>query len=319
MISFFTRILLFYSLYFTLEQMGYVLNIGWFVIGACLVECLITSWNQWQRTRLTNNNPELSLRALTALIRIRSAEIGAIYNCVREYQKKAKDTNWVSQFIAEYRYHASRGLYNEPISEKEQKYLIKAYALFKKRFDYNNFFGTLDDPELMDITFGVHNWSTSIDLTIRLLNSIPCDANICRYVCALVREYRLVQFLSLNGNYHILFKNFKIISPLVRERYCKLQKYWKEVISSHQTAIIIAKASNLTQQEISLLDDIWKENELLIERERNLQRAISQANSESYGWEWDWKKESSFFQRLKTNPIWAAFYNYDPYTNQNNE
>jgi len=90
-------------------------------------------------------------------------------------------------------------------------------------------------------------------------------------------------------------------------------------VRAHQSAIVIAKASNIFQQETFLLDEIWKENQALGDMERNLRRAISQENSNSFGWDWDWKNEATFFQHLKTNVIWTQFYNYDPYSPSNSE
>lgn len=321
MSTFFTQILLYCTFYFVLEQLGYASNLWWFIIGMWgfifiigigLLEYLVSRWRLWRHAR-SIINPEQSLGALTALMRIRSTEVGAIYHSVRKYQKKAQDSDWIPLFMGEYRYLANQELYDEPNSEKEQKYLIKAQALYKKRFRYDPFFGTLNEPELIDTACAIHHWSIEFDFTIRILNSIACDANLSRHVCALLREYRLIQFFSLGGNYHILFKDLGILSAFVRERYWKLQKCWKEVISAHQTAIIITQASNLCQQTTSSLNDLLSENEALIEMERNLQSALSQENCKSHGWDWDWKNEESFFQYLKNNPIWTKFYGYDPY------
>ena len=71
-------------------------------------------------------------------------------------KKKAQDSAWIPLFMGEYRYLASQGLYDEPSSEKEQKYLIKAHGLYKKRFSYSPFFGTLEEPELINTAFAIH-------------------------------------------------------------------------------------------------------------------------------------------------------------------
>jgi hypothetical protein len=322
MITFFQPILWMYVvLYFVVEHFGYASSSWWlifgtslwgFFIGIGLLEYLVSRWRLWKYTRSVIN-PEQSLEALTALLRIRCTEIGAIYHSVREYQKKAQDNAWIPLFMGEYRYLAGQGLYDEPNSKKEQKYLIKAHALYKKRFSHSPFFGTLEEPELIDTACAIHYWSAGFDLTIRLLKSIACEASLSRHVCTLLKEYRLIQFFSLGGNYHILFKNLRILSAFVRERYCNLQESWKEVISAHQTAIIITQASSLCQQTTSSLKDLLSENEALIAMESNLQRALSQENCNSHGWKWDWENEVSFFQSLKSNPIWTKFYGYDPY------
>lgn len=127
-----------------------------------------------------------------------------------------------------------------------------------------------------------------------------------------MREYRLLHFLSFGGNYHILFKDIWLISPLIRERYQKLRSLWEEIIRFHQADIIIAKASS-TKEFNEELDTAYTENRALADMERNLRRAISQENTKSYGWERDWKDEASFFKSLKSNPIWTQFHGYDPY------
>lgn len=155
-------------------------------------------------------------------------------------------------------------------------------------------------------------WSAGFDLTIRLLDSIPCDSKLSVLIHALVREYRLLHFLSFGGNYHILFKDIWLISPLIRERYQKLRSLWEDIIRSHHADIIIAKASS-TKEFNEELDTSYTENRALADMERNLRRAISQENTKSYGWERDWKAEASFFKSLKSNPIWTQFHGYDPY------
>lgn len=177
----------------------------------------------------------------------------------------------------------------------------------------------MEEPELLDTMAAIHAWTVDFDFTIRLLNSVPCDARLSRHVCALLREYRLVKFLSLNGNYHILFKDIWILSSIVRERYSMLRAHWEEVICFHKAAIAIANASNLSQQGQSslLMDAILEENKALCEMERNLKRAVSQENSKSHGWQRDYENEATYFMKLKLNPIWTQFYNYDSYALNN--
>ena len=310
MISLLLRILFIPSIYLLLEHLVYFINIWWLIIGIPIVEISLVKWKRWQRIAPITQEQRIS--GFLALLRIRCAEIGAIYHSIRLYQKEASDCSWIPLFMTEYRYLSNQGLYDDPCDKKKQKYLTKAHALYTRRFHYNPFFGTLEEPELLDTTMAIHFWSSGFDLTIRLLDSIPCDSNLSRHICALIREYRLIQILTLNGNYHILFKNIWILSALIRERYSRLRGYWEEIVRSHQAAIIIAKASNITQQDRMMLDDNFAENEALAQMERNLRRAISQENSKSYRWASDREDEASFFQSLKANPIWIKLYGYDP-------
>lgn len=304
--------------FIVLEKLGYISNIWWIFIGIPITEYLIRIWNNWRRTN-SKITPEQSLAGLTALLRIRSAEIGAIYHQVRSYQKKAKKTAWIPLFMADYREMQNLNLYDTACDKKDKKYLKKARALYTKRFNYNHFLGALEEPELMDTVAAIQHYSFGFDFTVRLLTSIQCDANLSRHVCALLREYRIIHLLSLNGNYHILFKGWWPLNNLVRESYCRLRSHWEEIVRSHQERILITKASDITHQDTTTLDNLMAENEALGQMERNLSRALSQENSESFGWEWDWKREASFFQRLQANPIWTKFYNYDPYASVSDE
>ena len=109
-----------------------------------------------------------------------------------------------------------------------------------------------------------------------------------------------------------MFKNVWLISTLIRERYQKLRGLWEEIIRFHQSALTIAKASN-TKEFNEDLDIAYTENRALANMERNLEHAICQENTKSVDWERDWKAEASFFQSLKSNPIWTQFHGYDPY------
>lgn len=313
MTSMLFRFLFFYVPFIVLEQLGYISNIWWIFIGIPIAEYLIFIWNRWRRTN-TKITPEHILGGLTALLRIRSAEIGAIYHQVRSYQNKAKENAWIPLFMAEYRQLQNYSVYDDaPYDKKDRKYLKRAHALYTKRFSYNPFFGTLEEPVLMDTAAAIQCWSSGFDFTIRLLNSIQCDTSLSQHVCALLREYRLIQLLTLNGNYHILFKGWWPLSNLARESYCRLRQHWEEVVRSHQGAVIITKTSSIFQQDTSSLDELWAENEALRLMERNLRRAISQENCKSFGWTCDWENEHSFFQRLKTNPIWTQFHQEELY------
>lgn len=288
----------------------------WFISGILAVEILFSSWNRWRHIN-ANITPDQSRGGLIALLRIRSAEIGAMYESIRSYQKKTEDGSWIPLFIAEYRSLSHCSVYDEQCDKKDEQYREKANALYNKRFGYNPFFGTLNEPELADIGVALLFWSTSIDSTIRLLKSIPCDTHLSKHVCALLREYRLIQFLSLNGNYHLLFKNWRPLSSLIRERYHMLRMHWEEIIRFHQCSIMITQATcNLPT---FILDDVWAENKALGGIERNLPRALSQKNHKSHGWDWDWNNEKAFFQHLQSNPIWIKLYDYDPYIDRNSE
>lgn len=307
------RFLFYFAVYFISTQLGYE-NMWWLLIGIAVGETLISSWRR--RQRVNSLTPEQSIGSLTALLRIRSSEIGAMYYSLRNYQKEAKDTSWIPLFLAEYRSGCSYNIYEDPCDKKEKKYRDRAHAIYKKRFEssHNPFFGTLDEPELIDIGVAMLCWTSGIDGTIRLLNSIHCDTNLSRHVCALLREYRFIQFLTLNGNYHILFKNWWLISPLIRDRYSLLRQHWEEIVRSHQCSILINRATNNLHESPLVSDNIWEENKVLGEMEMNMRRALSQKNSNSHGWDRDWKNEAGFFLHLKSNPIWTKLYGYEPYT-----
>lgn len=155
MISFFVRISFPVIFYFLLQYSGYNISIWWLIVGIPIFESLFTKWEQWTKT--TSITSEQKLGGLLALLRIRSSEIGCIYHSMRSYQKQASDDNsWIPLFIGEYRYLSSQGLYEESSKTKEQKYLAKAHALYKKRFQYNHFFGVLEEPVLLDTAFAIH-------------------------------------------------------------------------------------------------------------------------------------------------------------------
>lgn len=296
-----------------LQYSGYDLKIWWLIIGVSVFEIIFVKWRRWEKT--TSITPEQKLGGLLSLIRIRSAELGSIYYSLRGYQKQATNGHsWIPLFMGEYKY-LNRDLYDESSETKKQKYLTKAHSLFKKRFPYEpGFFDTLEESVLLDTTFAIHYWSSGFDLTINLLDSIPFDSKLSSYIRALIREYRLLHFLSFGGNYHILFKGW-FISNLIRERYKKLRSIWWEIICYHQAVIIIAKSSSTIESNEGL-DIAYTENRAVADMERNLERAISQENSKSFGWDWDWKNEASFFKILKSNPIWTQFRGYDPYFEQ---
>lgn len=309
------RLLFYISIGFAAWHYGYRMNPIMFIIAVLVLDILfVFCLNYFHGKRRISQ--QQSLEGLTALLRIRSAELGAMFHSIRGYQKNLKNGSWIPLFIAEYRSNSSYNFYDDEDQDKkkEKKYLNKALALYGKRFENNRLFGTLNEPELNDIGVAILCWSSSLDTTIRLLNSIPCNANLSHHVGALLREYRLIQFLTLNGNYHILFKNWRPLSDLIRLRYQLLRAHWEELLRSHQCSIIISQASNYFQNSSLVADDIWAENVALGQMERNLKRALSQENSKSFGWEWDWKQEEGFFQALKTNPIWIKLYGYEPYT-----
>jgi hypothetical protein len=154
-------------------------------------------------------------------------------------------------------------------------------------------------------------WASGIENTIRMLKSIRCDAVLSQHICALLREYRLIRFLTLGGNYHILFKNWRPISSLVRERYRLLRQYWEEVLCSHQCSFLTTQASSILGKERFVLDDVWEESQFLAEMERGLCRALSQKNCRDIGR--NRKTEATFFGCLKSNPIWIKLYGYEPY------
>lgn len=307
MTSLLFKFLIIYVPIIVAEQLGYISNIWWIFIVIPSAEYLIRVWNNWRRTN-SKITPEQSLAGLTALLRIRSAEIGAIYHQVRSYQKKAKKNAWIPLFMADYREQQFYNLYEISC---DNKYLKKTLPLYTKRFSYNYLFGTFEERVLMDTSAAIQHYCFGFDRAVRLLNSIQCDANLSRHVCALLREYRIIQLLSLNGNYHILFKGWWPLGNLVRESYCRLRNHWEEIARSHQGIILITKASDIIKKDTSTLDNLMAENEALCQMEWNLNRAMSQENSESLGWEFDCKKEASFFEHLKVNPIWTKFYNCD--------
>lgn len=313
--SYFFLFLIFYLPLVVSEQFDYISSTWWAFSGTLVARYIVSSWNIWRRSsrKITSEN---NLEGLTALLRIRSAEVGAIYYNVRSYQKKVKENAWVPLFMAQYRTIQNSSLYDDFCKKINVKYLAKAKALYSRRFYRNPVFGTFEESELMETASAIQSWSFDFGLSIRLLCSIQCDASLSRHVCALLYEYRLIQILTLGGNYHILFKGLWPLSHLARESYCRLRQHWEEVVRSHQGAIIISKASNISSKETLLLDDLWTENESLGDMERNLRRALSQENSSSFGWEGDLKREASFFQRLKGNPIWTKFHNYDPYASE---
>jgi hypothetical protein len=289
------------------------------VINVILI--LENLFSRWCRlTKVVPLTSEESLGVLIALLRIRSAEIGAMYNSIRTYQEEAKDNSWIPLFIAEYRNFSNYNIYQESCDRREQKYRNKAYALYTKRFSYNPFYGLLDESELTDTSVAMLYWTSGLDKTIRLLKSISCDANLSRHVCALLKEYQLIRFLTLGGNYHILFKNWRPLSSLVRERYRLLCQQWEEVWHSHQNSILIAQAEGHLKQGSYLLEDLWSEGLTLANMERNLGRAFSQKNIRDISLEGT--DEQVFFEHLKTNPIWAKTYgdeSYSSYDSNRNE
>lgn len=283
--------------------LAYLASSWWVIILILGASHLLLIWQRWQRVN-SNLTPEQSLGGLIALLRIRSAEIGTMYHTIRTFQKEAKDDSWIPLFIADFRSTSSFDVYQESCDKKEKKYRDKAFALFAKRFSYNPFNGLLNDNALADIGVAMLFWSSGFQNTIKLLKSIPCDTNLSQHVCALLREYQLISLLTLNGNYHILFKNWRPLSSLLRERYRLLLQHWEEVWHSHQNSILITQAASQIKE--ASLDAAWSEGQALADMERNLRRALSKKNTKSF--DWGGKDEQVFFQYLKSNPLWLKFY-----------
>lgn len=306
-------------LYFAFGAMlGYLTDTSKAVIILVSILILRNSFSYWNRKRRTTHLAQgEALGGLIALLRIRSSEVGAMYSLIRDFQKKIDGENsWAPIFMGEYRNLMSYDIYEdcrEKREKKEQKYRTRAHNLFNKRRKYDHYYALLEEKILSDLEIAMFFWSSNLDMTISFLKTIPCERNISRHVCALLKEYKLIKFLTLNGNYHILFKNWPLIGNFVRERYNSLISEWKEVRHLLQASILTTQAGNVQQVGSSLFDSIWAEIQTLSSMESNLERAILQKNSRSSGWAFDTKNEEPFFEQLKFNPIWKKLYSYPPY------
>lgn len=300
MISIILYLLFYSSLGVALSHFGY----SWLIIVFVVAQIVYFKLNQWlSAPRLT---PEQRLGSLRALLRIRAAQIGAIYTTVYGYQIKikVKGDSWIPLFMADCRSLSNYCPYDDTPDKNDKKYLQKAKILYKTRFNYDPFLGILEKNELAGIGLAALFRSSSNETTIDLLKSIPSDANLRKQITSLIWEYRLINFLTLNGNYHILFKNWKPLSSLIQERYLQLSYHWEKIWRAHQCAILTAKASN---HDSSQLDNAWSEGQSLSDMETNLSRTLSKHNSQSSGWRDG--DEIAFFRKLQSNPIWVKLHN----------
>lgn len=266
---------------------------------------------RWYRlSRITTLTHEQSIGGLLALLRIRSAQVGAMYHSIRECQRNAGNAPWIPLFIAEYRSTSNYNAFEETCIKKEKKDLEKAEAIYKKRFYYDPFFG-LNESGLTDISIAMLYWTSSPDWTIRLLGSIRCDANLSQHVYALLKQYRLIQVLTLGGNFHILFRNWYPLSSLMRERYRLLCHHWEEVLRSHHCALLTMLAMDPLGHAPYVLNEVMAEIQALAIMESHLLGIMSQENTKSHSRGPNKKEELAFFQYLKSNPIWMKFYGYE--------
>ena len=280
-------------------------NISWWMItGLILLHILFLNWNRWRRVNAIN--PNQTIEGLIALLRIRSAEIGAMYHSIREYQKDTSSESWIPRFMAEYRSESSSNVYEPACEKKEKKHLQWAHAIYNKRFSYDHYYGRLNEQPLTDISIGVLYWATSPHQTIQLLKSISCDANLSKHVCALIKQYQLLRFFSFGGSYNIIFRNRHPFSSLTRRNYQLLCSHWKEALHALQSSILTAQAGAYLKP-LDALDVFWTESQILATQEWNLARALSQKSGASNS---DRKNEALFFESLDSNPIWKKIYGH---------
>lgn len=306
-------IILFYAF------IGFILNyfgMPWWLIFVIFgIDYLLPKWNRSRRSRTISSDQ--GLQGLIALLKIRSAETGAIYHVTRRYQRQAEDKSWIPLFIAEYRAESNDSIYQEPCKKRDRKYREQALALSGKRFSLEPFFGRLNERALRDIGAAMLFWATNPSRTIELLKSITCDAKLSNHVCTLLRHYKLLMLFTLNGSYSILFKNWFPFSGLARWQYRQLCMHWREVLWSCRDSVVIAEATGCFGQTPGSFDEIWKEIEILLEMESNLDSALSQENIHSFRWKRDNEEEAVFFQHLTNSSIWKRYYGCEFQFDQN--
>jgi hypothetical protein len=184
----------------------------------------------WKRKALPNVGfpNEDSIAFLTALLKIRSAEIANLYICIRSWQKDIqKDENWIAHFL------------------KTQCHLkeLKISALLEKRFHFHN------DPEyghnlraMEDFKILLYRNTGTCYTTIEKLSGLQTLGLMQAQIKELIKEYRHLgsyfDLFLLHGDLNLPFKE-----KLHRARR-NIDLSWQKIFLSFRTSLIISRIKN---------------------------------------------------------------------------
>ncbi len=252
------------------------------------------------------------LLVVRSLIKLRAAEIGGIYRTLRDYQRQAKDDNWVPLFMKR---KAVSDLYDGPYVQVEKEDMhraeVEAEELFQKRYKFCSIAPIdLYDEQIADLQVALASRSASPVMIVSRLEEIKSFGVLRDWIDTLVKLYRILDLATGGGDFNAVFKREKKSSsfkPLLDQ----ISAQWSDLYRLLKMSILLSRIhGNIPNEEASKKDVDLEEIEALSELEISLDWVIAQENMKRKGissmpFE---EKEPFFFERLKFNPFWHKFF-----------
>lgn len=252
---------------------------------------------------LTSEN----LLLLKALIKLRSAEIGNIYLEVREYQKKAKDGNWVPLFMKNMAVLDLHGRSSHVEKEEEEKAEIEAMTIFEEKYKFCSFAPTdLYEDQIADLHVALLCWCYPPQTIINRLEELRSFGFLHDRIGALINAYQAID--KCGGDFSSIFKATK--SERFRPSLKKISFLWSEIARIFKMSLLLQQIKNEIPNEQHANENIdLQEIEALVELESYLDLAITQENLDrkSFISHPSKEKEKLFLNHLKFNPLWYHY------------
>jgi hypothetical protein len=247
------------------------------------------------------------LLLLKSLSKLRFAEIGNIYLLLRQYQKEAKDGNWVVLFMKKMAILDLHGPYTYVEKEEETKAENEAMALFEERYKFCSIAPTdLYDDQIADLHVALLHWCYSPQTIINRLEELRSVGILGDWIGALIKAYQAIDKCS--GDFESIFQNKKTES--FRPSLKKISYLWSEIFRILKMNILLQQIkSEISNEQYANENTDLQEIETLIELECYLDCAITQENLDLKDFSSlpDKKKEKFFLSRLKFNPMWYHY------------
>lgn len=247
------------------------------------------------------------LLILKSLIKLRCAEIGNIYLVLRQYQKEAKDGNWVPLFMKELAVADLHEPYIHVEKEEEEKAETEAMAIFEERYKFCSIAPTgLYEDQIADLHVALLHWRYSPQTIINRLEELQSFGFLGDWIDALIKAYQAID--KCGGDFKSIFKSKKTGS--FRPSLKRISFLWSEIARILKMSMFLQQIKNETPNEQHANENIdLQEIEALIELDRFLDCAITQENLDRKSLISlpNKEKEKFFLSRLKFNPLWYHY------------
>lgn len=245
------------------------------------------------------------LLLMQSLVKLRSAEIGNIYLQVRQYQKEAKDGNWVPLFMKQMAVSDLHGPYTNVEKDDEEKAEATAMDIFEKRYKFCSIAPTeLYEDQIADLQVALLYWRYPPETIINRLQELKAFGFLENWIDDLIKAYQVIEC----SGFDYIFKEKKRESFLVSLK--RISSLWSEVIRILKINILLQQIKNEIPNEQYANENIdLQEISALIELERYLGCAITQENLKEKGFTSlpNKEREEFFLDRLKFNPLWYYY------------